>query len=116
MPLDLRPYSGMQSLQIGYFDEQYGPDFRKTAEQVARSLRARGEEAYFYHGHFLSMVTIGLFTDADWVQKGQVSVYGPRILAVQERFPYNVGNSREALEEGSDAVEGAQESFLVRVP
>ena len=113
--LDLHRYMGMYSLQIGYYDEQGGKDFRNATEQAAKTLRKDGEEAYYYHGPNRSMVTIGLFTDADFAQEGVQRVYGPRMKSLQEKYPYNLGNGRTVIEKVNGNVIGEQPSFLVRV-
>ena len=114
--LDLRRHPGVYSLQIGYYDDAFGPDFRKAAEQAARALREQDDaEAYYYHGQHRSMVTIGLFTDEDFEQQGVQRVYGRHIRALQEKYPFNLGNGRTIIQSvgGKDA--GEQSSFLVRV-
>jgi len=129
--LDLRQYPGMYSLQIGYYDEAFGKNFRQAAEQAARALReqsnreqdhrkqndpARGNaEAYYYHGQHRSMVTIGLFTDADFEQQGVQRVYGRHIKALQEKYPFNLGNGRTIIQKVGGENAGEQSSFLVRV-
>lgn len=115
-PLDLRRHTGMYSLQIGYYDEDFGPDFRKAAEQAARALREQDKvEAYFYHGQHRSMVTIGLFTDDDFEQQGVQRVYGRHIKALQEKYPFNLGNGRTVIQTIGGQNAGEQSSFLVRV-
>lgn len=118
-PAELRAYAGYYTLQIGYYDQEYGPDFRKAAETAVRELRSQGEQAYFYHGRYRSMVTVGLFTDEDFDRAGAVHVYGPRILELQRKYPYNLGNGRtivETFREGKKVEQREQASSLVRVP
>ena len=114
-PLDLRRHTGMLSLQIGFYDDAFGRGYREAAQEAARELRAQGEEAYYYRGPHRSMVTIGLFTEDDFVQQGVQSVYGPRIKELQARFPYNLGNGRTLIEKIQGKHVGEQPSFLVRV-
>ena len=114
-PLDLRRFSGMYSLQVAVYDDAYGPDFRKAAEKAANALRSDGDEAYYYHGPHRSMVTIGLFTDSDFIQRGPVQGYGPRILELQEKYPYNLANGLTQIERINGQLMGEQPSFLVRV-
>lgn len=118
---DLRAHSGQgfYTLQIGFYDEEYGPDFRDAAEQAAAALRMENHRAFYYHGPNRSMVTIDLFTDADFDQDGPVRVYGVRMLSLQEKFPNNLANGRTIVEkvgDGKKTEKRAQESFIVKVP
>jgi hypothetical protein len=112
-PLDLRRYSGtdMLTLQVAAFDEAGGRNFREAAELYAQQLRRQGEEAYFYHGAYLSMVTIGLFTNDDFTERGQ---YGPRIRRLQDRHPHNLVNGMTLIERVGDQ-RREQPSFIVRI-
>ena len=110
-PLDLRRFSGMYSLQVAVYDDAYGPDFRKAAEKAASALRSDGDEAYYYHGPHRSMVTIGLFTDSDFIQRGPVQGYGPRILELQEKYPYNLANGLTQIERSQRPVDGRATQF-----
>ncbi len=122
---DLRRYSGMLTLQINYYDSQMGPNFRKLAEDAVKALRADGTEAYFYHGPNMSLITVGLFTEDDRVQRvfrtpsGRdviMSEYSERVRALQRQFPYAMGNGRTQIDT-DEAGEGKPlESFLVRAP
>ncbi len=115
-PLDLVGKEGQYTLQIGYYDERYGEGFRQAAEQAAQALRDDGEEAFFYHGPHRSMITIGLFTDRDFVSRNGVQSYGPQILEVQQRFPHHLGNGRTELVTVFGQDQGEQSTTLVRVP
>ena len=115
-PLDLSRFSGMYTLQIGFYDDQFGDDFRQAAQQAAATLREQGHDAYFYHGPHRSMVTVGLFTDRDFIQRGAVRAYGPEIEALQKKFPYNLGNGLTLVEKVHGKKVGTQPSLLVRVP
>ena len=120
-PLDLRQFSnqGLYTLQIGFYDDAYGTDFRDAAETAARELRDEGTQAFYYHGANRSMVTVELFSDADFEQDGPVRVYGPRMLQLQERFKYNLANGRTIVQkfnEGKKQQEVTQPSFIVKVP
>ncbi len=114
-PMDLRRYPGAYSLQIAVYDQAFGAGFRQAAQKAAQVLRDEGEEAYFYHGPHRSMVTLGLFTDADFVQQGPYRVYGPRILELQEKYPFNLSNGVTMIDKIKGKSIGAQPSFLVRV-
>ena len=116
-PLDLRRFSNMSaySLQIAVFDAGAGGDFRDQAELYAKSLREKGEEAYFYHGPHRSMVTVGVFSANDFEQGG---TYGARIRAVQERFPYHTVNGEQISEQANGEGDGNKrphKSFVVHV-
>lgn len=118
-PLDLRAFTGYYTLQIGFYDSEFGSEFRDAAERAAKALRKDGEQAYFYHGVHRSMLTVGLFTDEDFERDGPVHVYGPRILTLQEKYPDNLANGRQLLvtaRDGGVVEQRAQESSLVRVP
>lgn len=111
---DLRRHRGMYSLQIGFYDREFGAEFRQAAEKAAKVLRDEGHEAYYYHGRSLSLITIGLFTDKDLVYVDKVANYGPRVKELQAKFPYNLANGLTIV----NTVNGTkitQPSFLVRV-
>ncbi|MEX0776945.1 MAG: hypothetical protein WD042_14665 [Phycisphaeraceae bacterium] len=111
---DVAQYAGMYTLQIGFYDEHYGKNFRKAAEEQVRKLRGEGEQAYYYHGPNRSLVTLELFSDEDFVLQGQQWAYGPRIIELQKRYPHNLGDGRKII----DMVDGKpqeQRSFLVEV-
>jgi hypothetical protein len=105
----------MYSLQIGFYDDAFGPDFRQAAEQAAAALHQQGEQAYYYHGPNRSLVTIGLFTENDFVQQGPQRAYGPQIKQLQQRFPYNLANGLTQIQKIDGRTIGEQPSFIVRV-
>lgn len=112
---DLRNHAGSITLQIGFYDINYGPNYRTAAETAVDVLREEGEEAYFYHGPNRSLVTIGLFTRAEaLVPHGQTEQYSPAVRALQERFPHNLMNG-VTFERTENGVGGVQRSFLVPV-
>lgn len=122
---DLRRYSGMLTLQINYYDTEMGPDFRKIAEDAVKALREEGVEAYFYHGPNMSLITVGLFTEEDRVQRVMktpdgrdfiMAEYSPRVRELQRRFPYSLGNGRTLIDSRNEGEGRPLESFLVRVP
>jgi len=118
---DLRNHRGQgyYTLQIGFYDPEFGPDFRDAAEKAVATLRQEGHKAYYYHGPNRSMMTIDLFSDADFDQDGPVRVYGPRMLAIQEKFPNNLSNGLtlvETVSDGAKSEKRAQPSFVVKVP
>lgn len=114
-PLDLRQHVGSYTLQIGFYDSDFGPDFRKAAEKAAKALRDDGDEAFFYHGPNRSLVTVGIFTDDDFIFVGGVQDYGPRILEIQKKYPYNLGNGVTLIEKRNGVVLGEQPSAVVKV-
>lgn len=118
-PLNAANHVGFFTLQIGFYDDQFDGDRREAAETAVRVLRDEGEEAYFYHGPNMSLVCVGLFTQHDFVRKGNekagIDTYGPRIQEVQDRFPHNLANGRTLDETINGQSLGAQPSCLVRI-
>jgi hypothetical protein len=89
-------------------------DVRKAAEDAAAALRAEGELAFYYHGPRRSMVTIGVFTDAD-----AQSVNSPNraeLNALRKRFPNNLYNGQGIRERVGNSVPRLQRSQLVEIP
>ncbi|MDX1682597.1 MAG: hypothetical protein R3336_05720, partial [Phycisphaeraceae bacterium] len=114
--MDLRQHGGLYSLQIAFFDHQYGPGYQKAAEAYARKLREEdGVEAFYYHGPHRSLVTVGIFDDHDFAREGAVHVYGARIRELQDKYPHNLANGHTLIERMGNE-ERTQESFVVRVP
>lgn len=115
-PFDLRQFSGYYSLQIGFYDEAAGSNFREYAEQAVRTLREEGHEAYYYHGPFRSIITIGVFTyDQAFVSAGNVDTYAPHIRELQKAFPFNLGNGSTINQKENGKDIGEQKSSLIRV-
>lgn len=118
--MNLRRFSdqGLLTLQVAVYNSDYGTDFRKAAEQAARALREDGDRAFYYHGPHRSMVTVGLFDfDTHFVQKGPQRAYGPEIVKLQKKYPYNLVNGVTVIEKTkSGEVIGEQSSSVVRVP
>ncbi|MDP7347824.1 MAG: hypothetical protein QF735_06315 [Phycisphaeraceae bacterium] len=126
-PLDLYQFAGddLMTLQIGYYDEQYGKDFREAAELAAKELREQGDQAFYYHGPNRSLLTVGLFGQEDLVQHttpgqdGRIFVqtqYSQRVVELQKKYPHNLGNGLTLLQKQGGRDIGAQPSSLVRVP
>ncbi len=94
----------LYTLQIGAYGREDGrpatakemAEFRRLAEKAAVDLRRQGEEAFYYHGPNRSMVTIGVFGPEDFGPEGgdpaKPFVQSPRLIALKERFPYNLVN------------------------
>ena len=90
--------------------------FREYAEQAVRTLREEGHEAYYYHGPFRSIITIGVFTyDQAFVSAGNVDTYAPHIRDLQKVFPFNLGNGSTINQKENGKDIGEQKSSLIRV-
>jgi hypothetical protein len=116
-PLDLHQFPGMYTLQVAYYDDKMGPNFRETAEDFTRALRSQGEEAYFYHGPNRSLVTVGLFNEDDFVREGDTQAYGPRMRELQVKHPIHQRNGKNIMEPPQHGQEAQpQQSCIVQVP
>jgi hypothetical protein len=115
---DLRKAMGVYTLQMAVYDEKFGPEFRKAAEQAAATLRRDGEQAWYYHGPNRSMVTIGSFGEnAVSVNAGGMVVYSMEVQQLRQRFPYNLLNGQTIrVKRPGDAEFHEQPSHLVRIP
>lgn len=59
---NLRNSNAKYSLQVGvYYNDASMYDRRKAAVEKCAELRAKGYEAYYFHGETCSMVTVGAF-------------------------------------------------------
>lgn len=122
---ELNQYAGFYTLQIGYYDQNYGNDYRKAAEQAVLSLRSEGEEAYFHHFPQQSTITIGIFDDRDVIRNmvpgedGTVMVsytYSSRVRELQNRFPNHLANGMTIVDRGGASQEGVnQRTMLVKI-
>lgn len=88
-PVEKAP--GVFTLHVASWE---APGRTAAAQVYAKELRARGEEAYVYHGPRLSMVTVGsfgteVFDDPTRVGRPGVKpeVVDPRALALIKKFP-----------------------------
>jgi hypothetical protein len=121
-PFDLHTVAGKAAytLQIGFYDEAFGKNFRQAAEQAVAILRKDGAQAYFYHGPHRSMVTVGLFGEDATVAitNGQFVTreYGPAVVALQQKYPYNFGNGSSIVQKAPGGKTTTQPSFLVQIP
>lgn len=98
---------GHYTLMLGYYDQDYGSDYRKAAEQAAAALRVDGYEAYFYHGPNLSQVTIGVFGPevVQQVKRGNqitFEIVDEKVLALQQLFPKYLANGLEQTTRTTD--------------
>ncbi len=118
--LDLRTQAGRgaYTLQVGYYDANFGNDFRQAAEKAAKVLRDDGQQAYYYHGPNVSLVTIGVF-GADAVatdpNSGQ-TVYGAEVIELRTQFPHHMANGREVIQYMPNGTKVREGSRLVRIP
>ncbi len=123
--LDLRTararYDADCTLQVGAYGridrriptEDEIAEFRVNAEQAARELRAQGEQAFYFHGPSMSMVTVGAMRYDDLE-------LNPGILRqLQERFPHNLLNGqgiREKIQTEAGEDWRLQPTQLVGIP
>mgnify|MGYP001814943212 CR=1 FL=1 len=117
-PRDLRSLKGkgLFTLQIGYYDAKYGPDFRRAAETAVDVLRDQDEEAFYYHGPHRSMVLVNAWTHAEaFTLVGQVDRYSNTVRLAQEKYPYNVPNGRAFTDDDDPEYVKSQRSFLVPI-
>lgn len=95
--------------------------FRKAAEDAAARLRREGDEAFFFHGPFRSMVTVGVFDYGD-SDKGAGKPESQRLLEARKRHPYNLLNGApyRAKRSGTAPPSGKTDDFvksdLVEIP
>ena len=119
------------ALQVGIYRHIDGSDaspqeladFRDAAEKAVLALRAQGQEAYYYHGPRSSTVTVGLFTEDDYItsvrdelgqfQKLPRPKFSDRVRAAMETNPHNLVNGQGIRDGKRDRL---QPSFLIRVP
>ncbi|MDX1565257.1 MAG: hypothetical protein R3236_07625 [Phycisphaeraceae bacterium] len=109
---DLRtaPEGTYYTLQIAHYENPDNPaERRKRAEEYAQQLREQGEQAFYYHGPNMSLVTVGAFKDAV-LRVGSVSRrgdgskrltvptpttrYSPEVEELQAKYPHHLHNGR----------------------
>jgi hypothetical protein len=93
--------------------------FRAEAEKAARQLRAEGEEAFYYHGPNMSMVTVGVLGEDDHDGSTQPPIESIRLRQLRQKFPYNMLNGqgiRETIQTDRGPVKRLQDSRLVAIP
>lgn len=110
---DTRAGADMElTLQIAVFDGAGSvAKARADAEAFAVSLRARGEEAFFFHGPSLSVVTIGLFDEREADNAGNPASRAAR--EAKAAHPLNLKNGRDQI---LDMAGNPQPSALMRIP
>lgn len=115
---DLRPHHGLRSLVVEIYDAGATRDFRQRAETRAAELREETDlEVYYFLGNHQAYVSVGLFDPAiDYVMSGGVETPGPRIRALQERFPriQRNGEPIKSPEAGTD--DGTEPTVVIQVP
>lgn len=120
--------SAEYSLQVGVYARVGsgvpGPDevaeFRRAAEQAVASLRADGEQAFYYHGPTSSTITIGAFDASEHDSTVAPAIESRRLKQLRERHPHNLVNGagfRETLTTDSGrSIQRLQRSQLVQIP
>lgn len=97
--------------------EEERKDFRAAAEEAVKKLRADGDEAYYYHGPNMSMVTVGVFGPADYDERRPLVADSPRLKAAREKFPHNLLNGMGVRIRNQGQSEATlQRSTLVAIP
>lgn len=92
-------------------------EFRSTAEEAVKKLRADGDEAYYYHGPNMSIITIGVFGPGDYDERKPIVSDSPRLKAAREKFPNSLLNGMGVRLRSSGQAEGTlQRSQLVTIP
>lgn len=95
-------------------------EFRSLAEQAVLELRAEGERAFYYHAPLRSMVTIGVFGEADFDATTTPAIESMALKELRKRFPHNYLNG-QGIRETVRAANGQritrlQASSLVSIP
>lgn len=103
-------------------------EFRKAAEAACLTLRREGEDAFFYHGPRMSLVTVGLFTEGDYTTTSSTNQQGGLVVSrkpiesaalklAREKFPYNLINGQAAKFRERPGAEGRViPSTVVAIP
>jgi hypothetical protein len=103
------------TLQIAFYQSKKPDEAKRAAEKAALQLRRDGELAFYFHGKSMSLVTVGVFSDADFDQG--LRPKNPAILALQERYPLNLHNGEfPVIMRHPGQAEMKQPSQLVQIP
>ena len=115
---DLRPHHGMRSLAVEIFDAGKTKNFRQRAETRAAELREEtGLDVYYFLGHYQAYVGVGLFDPTvDYVMDSGVEMPGPRVRALQERFPRILRNGDPIQNPKAGTPDGTEPTVVIRVP
>lgn len=93
--------------------------FRREAERAARLLRAEGEQAFYYHGPNMSLVTVGVYSEDDHDGSTQPPIESARLREARRKHPYNLLNGegiRETVRTEMGPTTRLQASRLVAIP
>jgi hypothetical protein len=130
---DLRNAGGVYTLQVAaYFNDGVMQQRKRAAAEKAAQLRAKGYEAYYYHGQSRSLVTVGTFGEDALVDKdGQVRYvdvggerrqvatrYSDEVLELQKQpdCQYNLTNDNIWYNRDDRGKRYPVQSMLVRIP
>lgn len=92
-------------------------EFRSAAEDAVKKLRTDGDEAYYYHGPNMSLITIGVFGPTDYDERRPIVSDSPRLKAAREKFPNSLVNGMGVKIRAQGQAEGQlQRSQLVAIP
>ncbi len=103
----------LYTLQVAVYETENRAEAQREAEKAAFILRQEGELAFYHHGPLRSMVTIGVFGEAD-IDVETMSE-SPEIVALRGRYPYNLYNGM-GLRETAGGRSRLQQSQLVEIP
>lgn len=103
------------TLQIGVYESSNRAEAKAAAEQAAARLRSEGELAFYHHGQFRSMVTVGVFDASDYDER--VGIRNPQLIELKNRYPLNLLNGQYPIIVKRPGVpETKQRSMLVQIP
>lgn len=109
--MDLRRFPGSYTLLVGYYDQEFGRDFRQAAERAAAAIRQTGDDAYFLHAARYSLVGVGLFPPEEIID-GQPS---PEAAELQRKHPHYLANGATVAQSIGGASIGERPSSLYKV-
>lgn len=116
------------TLQVGVYgtDDSSIPgdpqlrEFRRAAEAAVRELRAEGDQAFYYHAPYRSMVTVGVFGESDFDASTTPPIESQRLREVRKKYPNNLLNGKGIREtitnSAGQRVTRLQPSNLVAIP
>lgn len=93
--------------------------FQREAEKAVRQLRAQGDEAFYYHGPNMSMLTVGILSETDHDGSTQPPIESMRLRELRRKFPNNLLNGegiRETVRTETGTAQRLQASRLVAIP